>query len=132
MHPWLPQRQLRWRVLWLVIGWALVGTVVWFSLTPRLPPFGLSFEVMDKVVHFIAYFTLMIWFAFLYLRTAHIWIAAALLALGVALEGAQHVSGYRLFEVADIVADAAGVLAGFLLARTPFARLLQFVERRAA
>lgn len=130
MRGWLPQRPLRWRLPWLIIGWMLVGGVVWVSLTPRLPVPDVPLAFLDKAGHFTAYFILMAWYAFLYLRPAHRWIAVALVLLGVALEGAQHISGYRMFEVGDIIADSVGVAFGFLLARTRFERLLQWVEGR--
>lgn len=132
MGRWLPQRQLRWRPLWLIIGWVLVGVVIWLSLAPRLPDLDMPIEYVDKAGHFLAYCTLMLWFAFLYLRAAHIWIALALVLLGVGLEVAQDVSGYRMFEIADIVADAAGIAAGLLLARTPLGGMLERFERRVA
>lgn len=132
MDRWLPQRPLRWRPLWLVIGWALVAAVVWLSLTPRLAEFDVPFVFLDKAGHFTAYFVLMFWYASLYQRPAHWLLAVGFVLLGVALEGAQYLTGYRGFEFGDIVADAVGIAVALLLARTPLVDFLQFIERRVA
>ena len=51
------------------------------------------------------------------------------MALGIALEFAQRMTGFRMFEVADMVAGALGVTLGWLLAppRTP--NLLYWCQR---
>jgi VanZ family protein len=79
-------------------------------------------KINDKVEHFGAY-------AFLaFLPVIHeryrFVIAAAIgaILLGVALEFAQLYSGWRDFEVGDLVADAVGVVIG-LLAGMPIRRL---------
>jgi uncharacterized membrane protein len=130
MAGWLPTRPLRWRPLWLGIGWALVAAVIFISLTPRMPRIDADIMHLDKLGHFTAYFVVMSWFGFIYLRNAHLWIAGLLIAMGLGLEIAQHLSGYRAFEWADMAANASGVLAGLLLARSRFAGLLTLFERR--
>ena len=97
---------LRGRVLWLALGWAMVAAVVWGSLTPAPPQAG-----NDKIGHFAAYGVLMFWFAQLYL--SRLACAAGFIALGIALEFAQGWLGYRSFELYDMVADALGVLLGW-------------------
>jgi VanZ family protein len=66
----------------------------------------------------LAYGLLMFWFSQIYLseklRAAH---AALFLAMGVALEVLQGLSGAREYDVVDMLANAAGVLAGWLAAR---------------
>jgi glycopeptide antibiotics resistance protein len=56
--------------------------------------------------------------------------ASAFAALGVALEYAQGLTGYRTFDVVDMAANTAGVALGWLAAVTPAGRLLAWVERR--
>ncbi len=128
MPAWLSPRPLKWRPLWLVIGWLLVGLVVYLSLAPQLPQ--VDIRNFDKVGHFLAYFALMSWFAFIYARNAHLWIGVMLVIMGIALEIGQYLTGYRAFEIADIVVNTLGVMAGMLLARTRFAGLLILFERR--
>ena len=53
------------RPLWLVLGWAMVAVIIWLSLTPSPPK--VDFEHSDKVGHFLAYGSLMFWFAQLYI-----------------------------------------------------------------
>ena len=56
----------------------------------------------------------MLWFCWLYrdwkTRIAY---GAGCIALGVALEFVQRATGYRSFELADMAADALGVLIGW-------------------
>lgn len=125
-----PTRPLKWRSVWFAIGWLLVAVVVALSLAPRLPRVDVGVEHLDKIGHFTAYFALMCWFGFIYLRNAYVWIAVMLIAMGVLLESAQYLLGHRHFEVADIFANTVGVAAGLLFARTRFGGLLVHFERR--
>jgi VanZ family protein len=103
------------RALWLAIGWGLVATIIWLSVTPKPPDLGV--EHGDKLGHFMAYGSVMFWFCQLYLRYAtRIAYGAGFIAMGVALEFVQRWLGYRSFEVADMVADAIGVLLGYTAA----------------
>jgi VanZ family protein len=98
-----------------------VVVILWLSLTPQPP--HVDFGSSDKVGHFLAYGTLMFWFCQLYraMRT-RVAYAAGFIAMGVAIEFLQRASGYRSFEVYDMVADALGVLLGWAvaLAAPPF------------
>jgi VanZ family protein len=53
-----------------------------------------------------------------------------MVALGIALEYAQRTTGYRSFDIADMVADAAGVAIGWLLAPPRLPNLLSWAEKR--
>ena len=97
------------RALWLAIGWGLVATIVWLSVTPKPPDIGI--EHGDKLGHFGAYSAATFWFCQLYSRRpTRIAYAAGFIAMGVALEFVQRWLGYRSFEVLDMLADAVGVL----------------------
>ena len=103
------------RALLVAIGWGLVGVILWLSLTPQPP--HVDFEQSDKVGHFLAYGGLMFWFCQLYPRTrTRAAYAAGFIALGIAIEFLQRATGYRSFEVMDMVADAIGVLLGWAAA----------------
>jgi len=103
------------RALWLAIGWGLVAMIIWLSLTPRPPDIGI--EHGDKLGHFGAYGAAMFWFCQLYpRRPTQIAYAAGFIALGIALEFVQRATGYRSFEVLDMVADAIGVAIGWAAA----------------
>ena len=121
------RRELRWFKLWSALGWLLVVTVIYLSLTPH--PIEIDVEQGDKMGHTLAYLGMMIWFAQLYQRRSHVWWGLGFIALGIALEYLQGWSGYRDFEYLDMVADAAGVAAGWLLGGTAMAHLLSRLER---
>ena len=109
-------RHRRWlRFLWaLAILVVVVGSLLPASSLPMraLDELGLS----DKLEHFAAYLVL----AFLpALHERWPALAAALggaLALGIGLEYAQLLSPGRSFDLADMLADAVGVLCGFVIA----------------
>jgi len=103
------------RRLYLATGWAMVAAIVWLSLTPAPPK--VEFQASDKLGHFLAYGTLMFWFARLYTdRTRRILHGVGFVVMGVALEHAQGMLGYRTYEVFDMFANALGVLIGWALA----------------
>ena len=107
--------RLRWRALWLALGWALAAAIVWLSLTPSPPT--IDVEQGDKLGHLAAYCSLMFWFCQLYpTRGARIGYALGFVAMGIAIEFVQRATGYRSFELWDMVADGTGVLIGWLLA----------------
>jgi VanZ family protein len=103
---------LKLRRLWLAAGWAMVAGIVYGSVMHSPPSLG--FAQGDKLEHLGSYGLVMFWFCQLYpgqrVRAAY---ALGFVALGVALEFVQGWLGYRDFEVADMVADAAGVALGW-------------------
>lgn len=118
---------MRWRPLWLSLGWALVAAIVWLSLTPA--PVRIDVAQGDKLGHLAGYGTLMFWFCQLYarrdVRAAY---AGGFALLGVALEFAQGALGYRTFEGFDMLANALGVALGWGLALLTGHRVLEFAE----
>src|SRR3990172_8884082 len=122
------QLDLRARPLWLFVGWTLVFSVVYLSLAPVSIETGV--EQGDKFLHAFTYGALMVWFANLYERLARRrMLAAAFVAMGIALEFIQGWTGYRNFEVADMLADAAGVAAGWALAPPRLPNFLRGIEK---
>jgi VanZ family protein len=100
------------RPVLVALGWAWVAAIVWLSLTPSPPK--VDFEQSDKLGHFLAYGSLMLWFCFLYAALkARIAYAAGFIAMGVVLEFIQGALGYRTYEVFDMVANTIGVLLGW-------------------
>jgi len=119
---------LRLRTLWLLLGWLLVLFIAYESLTPY--PVELQVEQGDKFGHMAAYLVLMSWFANLYEGTnQRVACVFACIALAVGLEFAQRLTATRTYEVADMAAGAAGVLAGFLLAPPRLPNYLRLAER---
>ena len=104
---------LRFPWLWRLAGWLMIAGVVVGSLMPghAIPKMVAS----DKLMHAGIYFLLMIWFAGLYRRSHHVFIALGLMALGLGLDLLQGMTSSRTFDPADIAANAGGILAAFLL-----------------
>ena len=120
---------MRFRALWLCVGWSFVVLVVYLSLTPEPVDIGRIEEV--KVGHFLAYGWLMLWFSQIYrsLSVRAAW-AIGLALMGVALEYAQGMTGYRSFAYADMRDNALGAGMGLALSWTPLGSILAAVETR--
>lgn len=120
-------RHRRW---WLLAGYLVLLVLLALALVPgpALP----EVEVSDKLLHGLAFAFLMLWFSALYpLRQA--WrVALALLGYGVVMELLQGLSGQRSAELRDLLADAAGIAAGWLLAWAGLHRWCRWLERRLA
>jgi VanZ family protein len=118
---------LRWRALWLVIGWLILVTIVYLSVAPvplSLPPSG-----GDKLGHLLAYAAAMFWFAQIYEEFyPRLMIAAALVGLGIGLEFVQALTNYRTFDYVDMAADAAGVAIGWIASPPRITNLLARIE----
>ena len=123
-----PATALVYKKLWLLIGGALVVLLLYGSLAPAkaLPPLGGS----DKLWHAGSYFVLMAYFSQIYWRVSErLLIAAALIALGVAIEFIQPYVN-REFDWFDALANGVGVLVAFLLSLSPLSSILQYVDDR--
>jgi len=119
---------LRFNKVWLAIGWLLVALVIYLSLTPQ--PLQIPGAEGDKVGHWLAYATLMLWFSQIYdMSLERLQVACALVALAIGLEFAQRYTGYRTFEIADMVAGAAGVCVGWCAAPPRGPAFLALFER---
>jgi VanZ family protein len=118
---------LRYRWLWLGVGWSVVGAIIYFSLTPSPPqPFNLS----DKAEHYLAYLLLTAWFLQIYPRgAARLWVALISIGLGAGLEVLQGLGGVRHFDYRDMLANTLGAFTSLLAIRGPAATLLVRVER---
>ena len=124
-----PSRRLRYSGIWYVLGAGLIAAVIVASLIPD--PLDTDIREGDKIAHLLAYGSMMFWFGMLGATSrARVAWAVALAALGVGLEYAQRMTGYRSFDVLDMVANTAGVGVGWLVAVTPAGRLLQWVDGR--
>ena len=87
-------------------------------------------EQGDKFSHVLAYCVPMSWFANLYGKLQERWLlAAGFIAMGIALEFVQRWTGFRSFEVADMVAGALGVAVGWVAAPPRLPNYLALAER---
>ena len=120
--------ELKFRPLWLVLGWCLVAAVVYLSVghTTVAPNVANG----DKIGHFVAYGALSLWFLQLFRRAPQrAGACIGLIALGVTLEGVQSFLPYRSFDPMDMLANACGVVVGWAAAPPRLPNLLGIFER---
>ncbi|MFK8011207.1 MAG: VanZ family protein [Marinicellaceae bacterium] len=98
----------------LLIGWLLIIAVVFLSLAPinnAIP----NVQNGDKIGHFIAYFTLMTWFSWLYpkplIRNIY---AIGFILLGGLMELMQSMTAHRMGDIEDFHVNTIGVICGFV------------------
>ena len=116
------------RPLWQAIGIALVAFVIYQSLTPA--PIEVEVGEGNRLGHLTAYGTLMIWYCQLYSRrSTRLACMIGFVLLGIGLEVAQGFTGYRTFDPADMMANAAGTALGWLLAPPRLPNFLLLSER---
>lgn len=120
--------RLRYRSLWLVVGYTLVAATAWGSLTPAPPEW--AFALGDKLLHAATYALLTFWFGQLYPGAARQLVLAGLFSLlGVALEvGQAYSSVYRHFDQADAAASAIGAGVAWVMLRTVMGHALARVD----
>ena len=120
--------RLKFRSIWLAVGYVMVAAVVYGSLMAKLPR-GLIFY-SDKITHIVTYCVLMWWFAQLYPPSRRLLLAALFVAMGVALEfGQAQFSRYRILDTADMLANTAGIIIGWVLVKTPLPLTIHRIER---
>jgi VanZ family protein len=125
-------RPLRLLRLWQFLGLLGVCLLIQQSLTPS-PAVEMEFPGGDKLLHFSAYATLMLWFGFIYLPgKAYLQIGVGLTLMGITMEILQGITDYRSFECTDFVCNFFGVMVGWLFARTRLSMALIHLERALA
>lgn len=107
------KQQMYFYNLWIVLGYIILGSIIFLSLTPD-PPVVMVFPSIDKIEHLLAYMVLMGWFCQIYLsRKRQIFLAIMFCTMGIWLEFMQYWGGHRLFEYEDMLADSMGVFLGW-------------------
>ncbi len=120
---------LKFRFIWLAIGYALVFFVVYLSLTSVPVDMGMSIPFMDKVYHTLAYFVLMAWFVQIYHdKFQRNMIALVFVVMGITLEYLQSFDPARFSEISDMVANTSGVALGLYLSLTGAKNCLLKIE----
>ncbi|MEW6589784.1 MAG: VanZ family protein [Pseudomonadota bacterium] len=107
-------RQIDWTHLWRVGGWLGVALTLAFSLGP--PTLGEDDSQLDKLAHLAGYALLMFWWAQLVV-TRRWRLALAVMAFGGAIELLQGLTPERQPDPVDALANAAGVMLGWGIAR---------------
>ena len=120
--------KLKYHFEWVLVGWAMVAVITYFSLTSSPPMPGFSHA--DKLLHVAGYAGLMFWFAQLYERrsTRHAY-AMGFMFMGAGLEVLQQIGGIRQFDPFDMLANITGVVTVWLLWQFRPIRFLHWLER---
>ncbi|MGI9291459.1 MAG: VanZ family protein [Gammaproteobacteria bacterium] len=121
--------ELEYRPFWLVSGYLLLIVILVLSLIP-LGPVGDIMMWTDKFLHAGCFLFLMIWFCGLFPRSSHLRISVLLMVYGGLIELLQYLTGFRSFELADMVADVVGILFGAMLASLGLWRWCEYLEKR--
>ena len=122
--------ELRHKWLWLLIGYGLIVLVVYLSLTSDPIKVGGVVPYLDKLVHMLAYFSLVFWFMQIYHVKHHVYFwVVFFLCLGLLMEYLQGFESERYAEVGDMVANTLGVVIAVVLSRTRLKYLLVSFER---
>ncbi len=122
---------LKYRFMWLTIGYTLVVLVLYLSLTSSPVDLELDVPYQDKFFHALAYFTLMAWFAQIYHgRLQRYIIAIGFVLMGVLLEYLQGFDPNRYYEFADMLANSFGVALAFVITLSAAKNILLGLENR--
>ena len=125
----LRKHAFRHSAVWISFGWILVIAVVYLSVTRHGVPIPGRYG--DKYGHIAAYAAVMFWFVQIYEGwRSRLIVACALAALGIGLEFVQAGLGYRTFERGDMLADAIGIVIGWVAGPPRMANILERVEKR--
>ena len=106
---------LRFPWVWLMGGVLAMAVILGLALAP-LGRDTAAWVLSDKVLHALAFAALMIWFCGVFRLPYTPLIGLGLLAFGGGIEFLQGMLPYRRAEFADLLADAAGIGAGWVLA----------------
>lgn len=119
---------LRLAALWYSVGAGLLLAVAVLSLIP-LPEVGVG----DKLSHVATYFVLAGYFAVLARRRRSLLrVAVGIMLYGALIEIAQGLVDYRHGEWGDLLANAAGTVAGMLLHFTPLGGIVAWIDSSLA
>ena len=115
--------------MWLGIGWLGVLAALVFSLGPATPDGSLNHA--DKLVHLGGYAVLMYWWSQLYSSVPQrVQVGAALVLLGIVIEGLQGLTPTREPDAWDVLANTLGIVIGGWIAYRSV-NLLQLCSRYA-
>ncbi len=120
-------RPLHNKPIWLVMSGIILLSVLIASLIPIQQ--GTTMP-NDKLLHLLTYLMLGLWFGALYTpeRFAHVGLGLGL--FGLVIECLQFTTSYRSFELADLLADVIGAIAGLLLASTSMGSVLLLLDNK--
>ena len=111
---------LRYPQRWKFAGGLILLIILAAAVAPAILPWLAGSEPsvpnVDKWAHGVAFAMLALWFTGQYARSSYARIAIMLLSYGFLIEVVQGFVPYRSAEFGDLVADAAGIAVGLLVA----------------
>ena len=108
------------------MAYAMLILVGVLSLIPS-PDIGTS----DKLMHFVAYFTLSAGFVTLVQANRSLFIVVSgLIGYGILLEFLQGLTGYRMMDGFDMLANSAGVIGGLFIRATAIPTWFRVLEKQ--
>ena len=105
--------ELKYKWLWLLLGFSLIDLILFLSLMPTSSMPKLVYN--DKILHFTAYFVVASWFVGIILPRYFLVSGLLLLAFSYGIEILQGMTRYRQFEWLDLLANGSGIFAALLL-----------------
>jgi VanZ family protein len=121
-------KYLKYRSLWLFIGYTLIVILIYQTLTDS--PVSVGVSVSDKFMHTVGYFILMGWFVQVFhsKKQRFLW-AIFFIAMGISMEFLQGLGGVRFYEVKDMLANGLGVVIAWVLSHTKFSNTILLFEK---
>jgi VanZ family protein len=107
-------RPLRFPRVWLGLGGAILLLGLVLSVIPLhvpLPP-----RAGDKVLHFVGFACLTVWFFGVFRPQANLHVALGLFAYGALIEVLQSFTANRFAEAMDLMFNVIGIATGWLVA----------------
>ncbi len=121
-------QHLRFKRLWIAVGILMVLLVAVASIISIPTPVKVLM-LQDKVMHTLAYASLMGWFSQIYRHDlTRLIIVVGLVSMGIGIEFVQGMVPSRQFEILDMIANTSGVVLAWALAYTWVGNVLPWFE----
>ncbi|PIK13998.1 VanZ family protein [Halobacteriovorax sp. JY17] len=120
-------KELKLQKIWLFIGLSYIAGIFYLCLrrsAPSTPPF----EHFDKILHFSAYFFLMSYFTLILKKSSYKKVFILFVIMGILIEFLQLMTGYRSFELLDILANTTGLIVGLFTFGKYLSNILVHIE----
>lgn len=121
-------KELKLQKIWLLIGLCYIVAIFYLCLR-KTAPSAPVFPHFDKLLHFSAYFFLMSYFSQILKFKSYKKSLPLFFTMGVLIEILQLISGYRSFELLDILANTLGLICGLILFGKLFPNIILSLEK---
>jgi len=110
----VPVLPLRYKWFWFGSGLAGLVAILGLALVPMNAPIPIANG--DKILHALTFAFLTVWFMGVVEEGRTLRVLAGLVLYGLLIEFLQSFTTYRSADPYDVLADVAGIVAGWLLA----------------